>query len=45
MYSWFDDKLVRVVGDRSKMFFWLDAWMERERLCDRFRCLFDLVET
>jgi len=43
--SWFDDNLVRVVGDGSKMFFWLDVWMEGERLCDRFRRLFDLVET
>jgi len=25
---WFDENLVRVVGDKTKMFLWSDAWIE-----------------
>jgi len=26
--KWFDENLVWIVGDETKMFFWSDAWME-----------------
>lgn len=41
---WFEVSLVRVVGDGTKMLFWLDQWLEGGVMCDRYRWLYDLSE-
>lgn len=42
--SWFDERMVRVVGDGTKMLFWSYQLLEGGVLRDKFRQLFHLSE-
>lgn len=42
--SWFDKRMVRVMGDGTKMLFWSDQLLEGGVLRDKFRQLFHLSE-
>lgn len=44
MGCWFDENLVRAVGNATKNFFWLDPWLEGDPLCSRFKHLFVLAK-
>lgn len=42
--GWFDDGVLRKVGDGIDMLFWLHRWCGGAPLCERFLRLFDLAE-
>ncbi|CAJ2679133.1 unnamed protein product [Trifolium pratense] len=42
---WFQEPVVKRVGDGSDTFFWTDPWVDEIPLCQRFGRLFELAET
>ncbi|PNX60369.1 kinesin-like protein, partial [Trifolium pratense] len=42
---WFQEQVVKRVGDGSDTFFWTDPWVDEIPLCQRFGRLFELAET
>jgi hypothetical protein len=42
--GWFEESVVRKVGDGRESFFWTDVWLGGQPLCRRFRLLFDLAK-
>ncbi|CAJ2630732.1 unnamed protein product [Trifolium pratense] len=42
---WFQEQIVKRVGDGSDTFFWTDPWVDEIPLCQRFGRLFELAET
>ncbi|GAU45490.1 hypothetical protein TSUD_191100 [Trifolium subterraneum] len=43
--EWFEEHISKQVGDGSDSFFWTDPWANGTLLCERFRRMFELVET
>lgn len=41
--SWFSKNVVKVVGNRSNMLFWLEPWVDGDLLCERFRIMYNLA--
>jgi len=42
--GWFDDQVLRRVGDGFDTSFWCDRWLGAAPLCERFRRLYELTE-
>ncbi|MCI72678.1 C-terminal binding protein, partial [Trifolium medium] len=42
--GWFEESILKKVGDGSDTLFWTDPWLGGSLLCERFRRLFDLSE-
>ncbi|KAK2413211.1 hypothetical protein QL285_035944 [Trifolium repens] len=42
---WFEEHVVRRVGDGPDTFFWTDPWVDGVPLCEQFGRLYDLAET
>ena len=42
--GWFDDQVLKRVGDGSDTSFWCDRWLGAAPFCERFRWLYELTE-